>query len=143
LQVLYHIQPFKIEISNGHENPVVDKLLELYHEIKYIEGTIEEAISMMIYAYNFVHSFSTFDSFVIQFNKNLKNLYLYDIYNSNIKSNNFIIHKMIPSPTYLQLMKNKWNNTQKQRDLMINEKCITTSITSYFYKNNKTNFYLS
>ena len=71
-----HFQKIYI-LSNGHENPVVDKLLNLYPKIKYIEGSIQKAVSMIIYAYNLVFSVSTFQGILIQFNHNLKNLYVY------------------------------------------------------------------
>ena len=41
-------------LSNGHENPVVDKLLKMYKTIKYIHGSIEFDISVIVNAYNFV-----------------------------------------------------------------------------------------
>ena len=37
--------------SNVHENPTVDKLLQLYPKIKFINGTLEESISAIIYPY--------------------------------------------------------------------------------------------
>ena len=38
-------------LSNGYENPVVNELIKLYPKIHYTEGTIQEAISLIIYAY--------------------------------------------------------------------------------------------
>ena len=36
-------------LSNGHENPVVDELLKIYKEIKFIHGSVEFAISLIEY----------------------------------------------------------------------------------------------
>ena len=63
-------------LANGHENPVIDKLLSLYPYIKYIHGSIEDDISIIINAYNFVLSISTFPLTLIYLNNNLLNLYI-------------------------------------------------------------------
>ena len=110
-------------LSNGHENPVVDKLLKLYPKIKYMEGTLEEAISIIINAYNIVMPVSSFPKTLIRLNNNLKNLYVYQTNFINLTNANYTEHKMKPSQNYLKIMKNKWNNTKKQLDLMLNEKC--------------------
>ena len=116
-------------LSNGHENPVVDKLLQQYPLIKYVESTLEEAISIIVNAYNMVYSVSTFQRFLILFNNNLKNLYIRPF---NTKNINYTIHKMIPSKKYLEIMKDKWNNTKEQLYLMINENCINDTIYTIF-----------
>ena len=66
-------------LSNGYENPVINELLKLYPKIKYIEGTIQEAISMIIYSYNLVYSVSSFLEYLIPFNNILENLYIYEL----------------------------------------------------------------
>ena len=63
-------------LSNGHENPVVDELLKSYKEIKFIHGSVEFDISIIVNAYNFVMPVSTFPHTLINLNYNLKNLYL-------------------------------------------------------------------
>jgi hypothetical protein len=52
-------------LSNGHENPVVDELLKMYKEIKYIHGLVEFDISVIVNAYNFVMPVSTFPTTLI------------------------------------------------------------------------------
>ena len=47
-------------LSNGHENPVIDKLMKLYSKIRYIEGKLVEAISIIVNCYNLVLPVSTF-----------------------------------------------------------------------------------
>jgi len=61
-------------LSNGHENPVVDELLKMYKEIKYMHGSVVFDISIIVNAYNFVMSASTFSKTLINLNYNLKNL---------------------------------------------------------------------
>ena len=119
-------------LSNGHENPVVDRLLKMYPEIKYIEGTLEEAISFMVYAYNLVHSVSTFQQFLLFFNKNLQNLYIYEMSPFNVKNIKYFAHIMKASDKYLEIMKNKWNNTKEQLNLMLKEKCINNIMYTFF-----------
>ena len=60
-------------IANGKENPIIEKLLKFYKNIKYIHGTIEEDASMIISAKNLVLPVSSFPIELIKFNDNLKN----------------------------------------------------------------------
>ena len=110
-------------VSNGHENPVIDELLKLYPEIKVFHGKIVEDISL-----------STFTIMLIWINKNLRNLYIYEIINYGLINVNYTILKMKPSLKYIQIMQRKWNNTKEQLDLMINEKCLNSSIESLYFK---------
>lgn len=54
-----------IILSNGHENPVVDELIKLYPKIKYLEGTIEIAIAVILNAFNFIMLMSTFPRYLL------------------------------------------------------------------------------
>ena len=124
-------------VSNGHENPVVDKLLKLYPEIKYIHDSVEGDISIIVNAYNLVMPVSTFPWTLIRLNYNLMNLYIYDIFemiNYDLSSFNNTIHIMKPSPYYENIMKRKWSKTAKQMELMINENCSNTNFTTIFPK---------
>ena len=103
-------------VSNGRENPVVNELLNFYPKIKYFHGKIEEDISLIIYAFNLVMFVSTFTINLIWLNKNLKNLYIYEIINYNLNKVNYTIHKMKPSSKYAIMMKGKWKNTKEQLD---------------------------
>ena len=125
-------------ISNGKENPLVDILLKLYPNIKYMHGTSIEDMSVLVNVYNLVLPISSFPYAVIRFNDNLKNLFIYDImvetisirwyaedyYFQNMKFN---IYKMKPSSNYENIMKGKWEKSKIQLDLMIKEKCINNS----------------
>ena len=63
-------------LSNGHENSCVDTSLKLYPNFKFIHGSVEEAVSIIINIYNLVISFSTFILSLINLNDNLHNLYI-------------------------------------------------------------------
>ena len=115
-------------LSNGHENPIVDKLLEIYPKIKYIHGKIEYDISVIINAYNFVMPVSTFPETLINLNSNLKNLYIYDLLRSSPQKVNYTIYKMIPSLKYSEIMEKKWKKSKEQLDLMMNENCINNTM---------------
>lgn len=125
-------------ISNGKENPLVDILLKLYPNIKYMHGTPIEDMSVLVNVYNLVLPISSFPYAVIRFNDNLKNLFIYDIMVETIsirwyaedyyfKNMKFNIYKMKPSSNYENIMKGKWKKSKIQLDLMINEECINNS----------------
>ena len=118
-------------LSNGHENPVVDELLKLYNTIKYIHGSVEHDISVVINAFNFVMPVSTFSFNLIVLNNNLKNLYIYDLFDFYLKNGNYTVHKMKPSPKYMKMMKTNWKNTKEQLNLMIKENCINSNMSSF------------
>ena len=58
-------------------------------------------------------------------NDNLHNLYIYNIIDYKITKTNLTKHVMSPSSKYEKIMKGKWKNTKEQKDLMLNEDCIT------------------
>ncbi len=119
-------------LSNGHENPVINELLKLYPKILYIEGSIQEAVSMIIYSYNLVHSVSTFQEYLIPFNNNLENLYVYELIYYDVSNINYNVHKMKPSIKYKNIMQNKWKIAKEQLNLMITENCLNSNIYSYY-----------
>ena len=120
-------------LSNGHENPVVDALLKLYPKIKFLHGSIEYDISIIVNAYNFVMPVSTFPFTLIWLNNKLKNLYVYGNNYSGPRHTNYIIHKLVPSLIYREKMIGKWNNTKEQLILMLNENCNNSNFTSLEY----------
>ena len=118
-------------LSNGHENPVIDKLLKFDQTIKYIHGSIEYDISVIVNAYNFVMPISTFPMTLIYLNNNLKNLYYYELLKFNIKDAKFTFHIMKPSDKYRHVMERKWKKSKEQMELMINEDCINSKFDSF------------
>ena len=119
-------------LSNGHENPVIGKLLKLYPGARYIHGKVEFDISVILNAYNFVMPISTFPITLITLNNKLKNLYIYELLKFNTKNADYTVHKMIPSNLYIKVMQRKWKKSKKQLRLMINENCIKSEILKYF-----------
>lgn len=116
-------------MSNGHENPTVNTLLSLYPKIKFIHGTVEEDISVIIYSYNLVMPISTFPLTLVRLNNHLRKIFVYSLMNYDFKDENFTIYKMEPSQYYLNKIQGKWNNTKEQKDLMINENCSKTNLS--------------
>lgn len=121
-------------VSNGHENPVVNKLLYLYPKIKYIHGSVEEDISIIINAYNLVISVSTFIYTLIYLNDNKQNLYIYKYNKNDLHNLNCVIHEMEASIKYTNIMFRKWNNTKAQLDLMLKEDCLKVNFTTFISK---------
>ena len=121
-------------LSNGHENPIVDKLLQLYPKIKYIHGNLELDISVIINAYNFVLPISTFPFTLIRLNNNLQNLYFYELLKLNFENESYKIHIMIPSINYRNIMERKWKKTKQQLNLMLTEDCINSKMNIIFNK---------
>ena len=119
-------------VSNGRENPVFNALLKIYPNIKYIHDSLEGDISLIVNAYNFIMSISTFSWALILFNNNLKNLYVYEINSSHLYIPNCTIHNMKASIKYKSIMAHKWKNSKEQLNLMLNENCTNATIESYF-----------
>jgi len=74
---------------------------------------------------------------LIWLNNNLKNIYLYNLFNlayfqiinDNFKYVNYTIYKMEPSETYNRIMNKKWKKSKEQIDLMLKENCKNTSFS--------------
>ena len=123
----------------NNENPVVDQLLKLYPNIKYMHGAVVDDITVIVHAYNFVTSISTFPMTLIWLNNYLKNLFIYDMMDFkyfetihfNLQNVNYTIYKMIPSQKYYQMMDKKWERTREQLDLMLTENCTNTKLIRF------------
>lgn len=116
-------------MSNGHENPTVNKLLELYPKIKFIHETVEEDTSVIIYSYNLVMPVLTFPFTLVRLSNNLKKMFVYSLIKYNFKDENFTIYRMEASQNYLNKIQGKWKNTKEQIDLMINENCSNANLS--------------
>lgn len=117
-------------LSNGRENPCINKLLRLYPKARYFSRSLLFDISVIINAYNFVMSVSTFAMTIINLNNKLQNLYVYELLSTNKKNNSYTLHIMKPSVRYRRVMYKKWKKSKKQLGLMINEDCINSQINS-------------
>ena len=128
-------------LSNGLENPVIEQLLKLYKKIYFKTLSLINTISIIINAYNFVTSISTFSMTLIWLNNNLKNLYIYDMMdfsylqtiNHNLKFVDYTIYKMKPSEKYVKVMYKKWNKTKEQLDLILKDNCTHNLITPLLF----------
>ena len=125
-------------ISQDNANPVIDQLINNNNNIIYEENYIDNDIANLINAYNIVGSISSFLTSIIKLNKNLKNLWEYDIYPISLKiphlhhslynyKINYTIYRMIPSAEY----KNKmliWECSEEQIRMMTAENCTNNFI---------------
>lgn len=117
-------------IAENKNNPIIDKLLNLYPNIIYNKNTLIIDISYLTQAYNIVGGkIKTFLEAIIPLNNNLINIWIFSLYKINkIKYNRHFntsgnIYLMIASQEYYRNM-SVWKNTKYQKDLMITEKCI-------------------
>ena len=120
-------------IAEDNYNPIINKLTEEYNNTKYIRNSKEKDIAFLAYAYNVVGSISSFYVTAIKLNKNLINVYEYDIYPITIKiihlhhilykyKRNYNIYEMFPSEEYKEKMK-IWEFSGQQIELMMKDNC--------------------
>ena len=120
-------------ISEDKSNIVIDKLLDLYKNIKYKQNDLDIDISYLLNAYNVVASVSSFFHTIIKLNENVKKMWEYDIYRMSEKFLHlhhdfykfpikYKIYTMKPTINYRKIMF-QWLKSNEQLDLMINEKC--------------------
>ena len=121
-------------ISKDKNNPLIQKLINYYSNIKYLNNNLIKDISYLVNAFNIVASISSFLTSIIQLNFNLNYLWDYNIYKVveklrhfhydlyKIPDKNFIIYRMEPSINYKKIMY-KWRYKRKQKKLMLKEKC--------------------
>ena len=99
-------------------------------------------IALLINAYNFVNSVSSFTQATISFNNNLENLFDYEIYkivasilhfhyDIDKLNKRFNVFRMKPSENYFRKMY-RWRNTDDQRKLLLEEKCINDFIKTIY-----------
>ena len=67
-------------ISEDKNNPIIDVLLNNYHNITYNKNSLELDIAYLINAYNIVGAMSTFINILLRFNDNLEKYWEYNIY---------------------------------------------------------------
>ena len=132
-------------IAENKNNPVINEILKNFPNVIYNINTLKNDLSYLINAYNIVGGgTSTFLYNVIELNNKSPFLWIFefknDSYNKYLKFKviNFYniiklkIFLMYASNDYEKIMK-FWNNTQIQKDLMINDKCENPFI--FLYKN--------
>lgn len=122
-------------ISEDKINPVIQKLLNKYSNIKKKKNNLKLDISYLTNSYNIVAGKSTFLSTTIKLNDKLKFLWDFDLYSTFSRSYldfhysyykfpvYYTIYKMNSTTNYRKVML-PWVNSPKQRKIMIEEKCV-------------------
>ena len=122
-------------IAENKNNPVINKLINQFPKIIYKENSLKIDISYLIKAYNIVKAPSTLIESIIQLNNKLKNIWHFDfgfnktnildefINSFNNKKRKIKVFKMKSLEIYKKQML-VWNNSQSQRDLMLNADCV-------------------
>ena len=120
-------------ISQNNANVVIDKLLNEYKNVIFNTNNLEIDISYLMFGYNLVASVSSFFTSIIKFNKNVKNMWEYDIYRMSEKFCHlhhdfykfpikYNIYTMKASQNYKKEMFG-WSKSERQINLMFNENC--------------------
>ena len=126
-------------ISKDNNNPIIEKLIKYYSNIKYLKNHFKKDISYLINAFNIVASISSFLISIIQLNSNVNNLWDYNLYKIIEKirhfhydlykypDHKFTIYRMEPSINYKKIMY-IWRYKRKTKKLIMKEKCNDFSI---------------
>ena len=120
-------------IPGDRRNIILDALINKYKFIIFEQHEYQYDFALIVHAYNFAISVSSFAVSAIKFNNNLKHLWEYDIcrlsnkfyflhhhlFKFNIK---YKIHTMKPSDIYAKKMF-RWEFSKSQLNLMLEDKC--------------------
>ena len=120
-------------VANGQENPVINKLLKLYNNIKYMHGTVAEDMGMVLSAKNLVLANSSLTIELVKLSDNVQNVFFYDFIQkkdksfyhfreSHLRPLKYNIFIMYPTKEYSTIMY-PWQRKEEQFKQMINEKC--------------------
>ena len=120
-------------LSSGFENPTVKKLLELYPNIIFQNNTVIHDINVLSHAVNIVTSTSSFCWSIINYSKNIKNVWNYDLLgkdhrpvwlltDENIKKKIYTEYVMKPKDDYFNKI-NPFYASDEQLKLMIEYQC--------------------
>lgn len=125
-------------ISNGKENPCINKLLEMYPKIEYIQGNVIHDSTLLFNAYNIVSSKSSFIESIIFFSKKLKRLFSFK-YKIGNKNSNYIEYNLNASNEYKKIMI-PWRNSSTQYQFYINDKCENTEFSIFYWNKRNESF---
>ena len=120
-------------VSEDSENVVINPLMKKYKNIIFEYHNLEHDISLLAHSYNLAITVSSFSIGAIKLNKNLRDLWEYDIINLTEKflflhhhfykiDIKYKIHTMKPSDIYFSEMF-EWRRTEKQIKLMLEDSC--------------------
>jgi len=102
-------------IAEDRLNPCIDKLLEIYPNIKFKLQSLQEDITLILSAVNVVISFGTFVPQILYLSKNIKTVYCPSYY--NVKIPNCVTH-ISELKEYYKLMI-PWKNTPEQNKQLL------------------------
>ena len=120
-------------IASDRDNIILDALINKYKYIIFEQHDFQYDFALIVYAYNFAISVSSFSVSAIKFNDNLKHLWEYDIFRLSEKffflhhhlykfDIKYKIHTMKPSDIYAKKMF-FWERSESQLKLMLEDKC--------------------
>ena len=120
-------------IASDRDNIILDALINKYKYIIFEQHDFQYDFSLIVHAYNFAISVSSFSVSAIKFNDNLKHLWEYDIFRLSEKffflhhhlykfDIKYKIHTMKPSDIYAKKMF-FWERSESQLKLMLEDKC--------------------
>ena len=129
--ILKHFQFQNIYIiAENNNNPIIDKLLFLFPNIKYVKNNLKKDISILAHAFNIVGAYSTFIKTILLLNDNIISFWYFDFqvdlrysyffsfeFNHKIKN----LYKMNSSDYYEKL--GRCNNSENRANIMINYIC--------------------
>jgi len=113
-----------IIIAEDRKNPVIDKLLSHYPNIKFKIQSFYKDIQTILGANNVISSFGTFIPYLLLLSKNIKNLYQpnYQGWDGHFRKTSINLHK-IDLSDYIKKMR-PWKNTPEQIEILLNYEMI-------------------
>jgi hypothetical protein len=109
-----------ILVAEDRKNPVIDKLLTHYPNIKFKIQSFYKDIQTILGAHNVISSFGTFIPYLLLLSKNIKNLYQpnYQGWGRHFKETSVNLH-IIDLSDYTKKMR-PWKNTPEQIEILLN-----------------------
>jgi len=74
---------------------------------------------VLVNAYNLALPVSTFPLTLIRLNSNLKNVYIYDIIDYNLRDANYTIFRMIPTKNYIEKISQKLQISKLKKSMQL------------------------
>jgi hypothetical protein len=107
-------------VSEDKLNPCVDKLLELYPEIRFQPQSLDQDIHILLHASNVIESFGTFTFTLLLLSNNIQTVYRPSYQFNDAFYTNTLLDKIqtIDLEEYKNRISN-WENTAEQRELMM------------------------
>ena len=107
-------------IAEDTRNPTINKLLELYPNIRFKLQSLNEDIKLILQSRNVIMSIGTFIPMLLTISDNIKNVYKTSFETGPIGSH-ITIHNTNLKKYYKKMF--PWKNTEEQRELMMTYQC--------------------